>query len=183
MNEIASVTIKTKPLLIEVLALLRLILHVHLLVLLQLNSAVRELAPVLVRAHSHLHELFAQLGFFFVVFRVEVRTAMAGLCCEWSWGGLEFVGLIDGVGEVVRLKVKSHRWNYKVLLFVISMYFTGRGHYFDVLTYDENTIFLYIQPKKNTFGRIIVLEREKGNIHKRLFGVVRKRQVFPEKYK
>ena len=58
-----------------------------------------------------------------------------------------------------------------------------RGHCFDVLTYDENTIFLYFQSEKNTDDGIIVLEREKGNIHKRLFGVVRKRQVFPEKYK
>ncbi|AWG22284.1 hypothetical protein FFWV33_12525 [Flavobacterium faecale] len=58
-----------------------------------------------------------------------------------------------------------------------------RGGFFDVLTYDENTIFLYLQPEKNKSGRIIVLEREKDNITKRLFEVINKREKHPEKYK
>lgn len=57
------------------------------------------------------------------------------------------------------------------------------AHFYDVLKYDENTIFLHLQPNKDISGRIIVLEREKDNIIKRLFEAINKRQKFPEKYK
>lgn len=56
------------------------------------------------------------------------------------------------------------------------------GNVFDVLSYDENTIFLYLHPK-NSSNRIIVLEREKGYLDKKIGSIMKKRENFPEKYK
>lgn len=56
------------------------------------------------------------------------------------------------------------------------------GNVFDVLSYDENTIFLYLHPE-NSSNRIIILEREKGYLDKKIETVMKKRQEFSEKYK
>lgn len=66
MDEIASISVRTKTILQKTSTDLGLVFAVGLVVLLQLLQAVRELASPFVRTVALLHELFAQLRFLFV---------------------------------------------------------------------------------------------------------------------
>ena len=95
MDEIASVSVEAVPFFIEVLALLRLVLVVCLVVALKLIGSVSEFASLSVGAESHLHELTAELGFFFWIFRVEVRTSMPRFLGERARVGSQFMGFVN----------------------------------------------------------------------------------------
>jgi hypothetical protein len=65
-DEVASISVRTKPILQKTATDLSLVLAVCLVVLLQLLQAVRELASLFVGTVTLLDELFAQLRFLFM---------------------------------------------------------------------------------------------------------------------
>ena len=113
MDQVAAVAVQTAPFLIEVVALLRLVLHIRLLVSQQLGCPVRELALGLVRTVPHHDELFAKLAFLFAFLRVEYITAMSGLSQQGAWIVFKLMRPIDCwiLKLNLRLEVEGHPTN------------------------------------------------------------------------
>jgi hypothetical protein len=105
-DEIAPLSVEAAPPFIEIVAVLGLVLHVDLLVGQKFSGAVGKLAAVLVGTVPEVHELPAELGFLFVLFRVEVGAAVARVFGKGAGGRRQLVGFIDaGTATLILLEL------------------------------------------------------------------------------